>query len=504
MKEMVGVMILGKDTTKLFGKNTIQKPVVVIFLSLLIGIANVAFAQTEKPDDSNGTEETSAPEDRNLRMVVGDSRVLKTEKVVQRLGVGSGEVLQASRVSDQEILINATGAGETNLIVWFDDNVQIEYTIEVFDRSFADRTKQELEQLLAGIDGLKFKSVGASVLIEGKVFSEDEINKIATVVASYDNVINLVTPGEAYRKLLAKEIEKTIAINSVKVRYTKRGYIVEGIVVSEFEAQYAIGIAESFSEKVVNALYIDPNYQQSLPTADVVQLDLKIIEVTKDFLSDFSKDFTVGGSSDFNVSNTGPSTGTATLSIADENLRNLKDNGNGRVIVEQSVIVESTRSADIFVGDEVPIPVTQSGGDNATIEFKQVGIKMNITPSSFSDSTVNLVISAETSAITGEGLGGAPQISIARVSTAAKVKNEENLVFAGLIQHRQTNSFFGSGFNLDKEDEANRLLDDRREVVLMVKPRLLKTSKDSLKDIRRAVERSYKNYEIERIRRLNK
>lgn len=474
----------------------------LLFVSLSFN--GIAYAQSDDTDADVEDVEVSEDKKLSVKLIVGDSTVIKTDEVIERLGVGSASVAGASRISDQEILLNATGVGETNLIVWFDEDKRVEYKVEVFDRSFAQRIKQDLELLLAGIDGITIKTAGVSVLLEGEVFSDEEINKVNAVVENFDNVINLVTEGEVYKKLLAKEIESTIAIEGVNVRYTKRGYIVEGVVVSDFEVQYAIGIAKSFSENVIDALYIDPNHLKNTPTADVVQLDLKIIEVTRDAISDFSSDFTAAATSDFSISNQSPTSGTATLNLSDNNLRSLKENGKGRILVEQSVIVESTKPADIFVGDEVPIPVSQSGGDNFTIEFKEVGVKMRITPFSFANSTVNLNVNAESTAITGEGLGGAPQISKVQVNTSAKVKSNENLVFAGLIQHRETNSFFGGGFKLDKTNKPNRILNDRREIVIMIKPILLKSTNDSLKGIKKSVERAYKNYEIDRIQRLKK
>ena len=480
-------------------KNKINKLYVQVFAYSLFFMSAFAYAQTEAVED----KASDVSKEKRVSMVVGDSKVINTDFVIQRIGVGSANVMEASRISDKEILLNATGVGETNLLVWSDKDVQIEYKIEVFERSFAERTKQELQQLLVGIDGLTMKAAGTSVVLEGEVYSEEELRKINIVTERFDNVVNLVTAGEVYRKLLAQEMQKTIGIDGIKVRYTKRGYIVEGVVLSDFEVKYAIGIAKSFSKKIIDALYVNPEHQMKKATSDVVQLDLKIVEVSKDFLSDFSSDVNIGASSEFEVSNQDPTSAVATLSISDDNLRTLKENGDGRVLVEQSVIVESTKSASIFVGDELPIPVAQSGSDSFSIEFKEVGIKMQVTPSTFADSTVNLIINAESSLVTGESLGGAPQISVVRVGTSAKVKDQQNLVFAGLIQQRETSSYFGSGGGLDGKKKPNRLLNDRREIVLMVRPKVLSTTKNSLRTMRRAVERSYKDYEIEKIQRSN-
>ncbi len=470
-----------------------------ILVSALFLVSAVTHAQTEAAED----KAVDTAQEKLISMVVGDSKVIKTDFVIKRIGVGSADVMEASRVSDNEILLNATGVGETNLLVWSDKDVQIEYKLAVFERSFAERTKQEIEQLLVGIDGLTLKAAGTSVVLEGEVYSEEELKKINIIAKRFDNVVNLVTAGEVYRKLLAQEMQKTIGIDGIKVRYTKRGYIVEGVVLSDFEVKYAIGIAKSFSKNVIDALYVNPQHQTQKATSDVVQLDLKIIEVSKDLLSDFSSDVNIGASSEIGVSNLDPTSAVATLSLSDDNLRSLKENGDGRVLVEQSVIVESTKSANIFVGDELPIPVAQSGSDSFSIEFKEVGIKMEITPSTFLDSTVNMIINAESSLVTGESLGGAPQISVVRVSTSAKVKDKQNLVFAGLIQHRETSSYFGSGGSLSGEKQPNRLLDDRREIVLMVRPTVLSTTNNALRQMRRSVERSYKDYEIEKIQRSN-
>ena len=441
-------------------------------------------------------ENSSTIETKSLQVLAGESAVVTQDFAITRVSVGSPDVLTASQTSSSEILVNGVGPGNTNLILWGEGEQRVEYSVTVLDQRGLSEIAAELTRLFSEIDGITIKTVGAKNIIEGTVYSSEELNRINKVLESYPGVINLAETGEIYNKLLADEIKKTIGIDGVNVRYTKSGYILDGIVISEFEAQYAHQIAKSFTDNVINALYINPNLQAEQSTGQVVQLDLKIIEVSKDKFSDKINDFTVGFDG-VGTAADDESDLSGTVTIADPNLRKLTEDSNGRVLIEQSVVVESRKTANLFVGDEVPIPI-QQGNAGITIEYRDVGFGIDVTPLAYSDNTVDLDVSITSSNVTGQAINGGPELSTVRIKSTARVASELNVVFAGLISQRDLRDFVGNAGDHNEDKNPNRFADDRREVLVMIKPRILKSLNSTMPQMKRAVERSFKDYEIRR------
>jgi len=469
-----------------------RKSYQLLCLSIMFFSAGQAVAQ-----ESDGDQ---VPTD-NLETVIGESKVLTLDFTVSRVSVGSASVLSATQIADNQLLINGVSAGTTNLILWSGDEQRAIYQVNVTSRRDLSKIAEELTSLFEGIEGIRVKSVGGRNVIEGTVYSNDEVNTINQVLESYAGVINLTKTGEVYNKLLATEIKTTIGIDGIDVRYTKSGYILDGVVISEFEAQYAYQIAKSFSDKVINALYIDPNFQAEQPTKQVVQLDLKIVEVSIDKFTDKINDFTAGFEGVGVVTDSDGSDVSGTLTITDPNLRKLQEDSKGRVLIEQSVIVASSKTANLFVGDEIPVPVQQGGNGGISIEFKDVGIDLDITPKVYRDKTIDLEVSITSSNLTGQAVNGAPELSTARINTSTRVPSDLNVVFAGLISQRDARDFVGNAGNPDKDKRPNRFADDRREVLVMIKPKILKTLSDSMPELKQSVERSYKDYELRAIDR---
>jgi len=465
-----------------------------VFYSSLVALLVVSIA-TLSAQQTSGANGESGASVKSIQVLVGESVVVTEDFPISRVSIGSSEVLSATQTTSNEILVNGIAAGKTNLIIWGDAEQRIDYEVLVLEQRGLSEIAEELSRLFQGVDGISIKTIGARNVIEGTVYSSDELSRINKVLESYPGVINLAQTGEIYNKLLAEEIKKTIGIDGVNVRYTKSGYILDGIVISEFEAQYAHQIAKSFADNVINALYINPNSQTEPSTEQIVQLDLKIIEVSKDRFTDKINDFTVGLDSTALASDS-ESDLSGQLTITDPNLRKLTEDSNGRVLVEQSVVVESRKTANLFVGDEVPIPVQQGGNGGLSVEYRDVGITINVTPLTYKDKTVDLEIEVSSSNITGQAINGGPELSTARITTSARIANELNVMFAGLISQRDARDFVGNAGNPEKSRKPNRFNDDRREVLVMIKPRILTSLKATMPDMKRAIERSYKDYDI--------
>jgi len=107
---------------------------------------------------------------------------------------------------------------------------------------------QEIERGI-GIEGVKVRVVGDSIVLEGVVNSPDDAaraEKIAVLLAP--KVVNLLQ----VRPMTAEEVQSLIAIPTVKVRSTPEAIIVEGEVSSAEELQRLNEILAQVRGKVIN------------------------------------------------------------------------------------------------------------------------------------------------------------------------------------------------------------------------------------------------------------
>lgn len=120
----------------------------------------------------------------------------------------------------------------------------------------------------------------------------------------------------------------------------------------------------------------------------------------------------------------------------------------GNVIARPMVLAKNGQKANIYMGDSVPImeQTATTSSTNITVTYKDVGTKLEVTPSILQNGEVNLVINTEISNITKwitTGNFSSPQISTRRAETVAHVKSGESMVIGGLMTISELDSLSG-------------------------------------------------------------
>ena len=113
-------------------------------------------------------------------------------------------------------------------------------------------------------------------------------------------------------------------------------------------------------------------------------------------------------------------------------IRALKQVSNTKILSNPKILVTNNQEAKIHVGDTVPyiISTTSGTGDNAItsedVQFVDVGLKLNVTPTINEDGFVTMVLNPEISTVVGsissQG-GGIPQVNKTSVETTVMVKD---------------------------------------------------------------------------------
>jgi type II secretion system protein D len=188
-----------------------------------------------------------------------------------------------------------------------------------------------------------------------------------------------------------------------------------------------------------------------------VMIQVLLAEVTIDSENTWGADLKVGpfGGDEYRVGTLGAGSGVQTalgvpnlsVSSADFGLliRALEAQGKLEVLSEPKVMVNNNIQASIQVGDDIAIPTniefTPQGSTRSSVQRRDVGIILNVTPSINGDGFVRLEINPEISTLSTRTTQiseefAAPVITKRTLSTNVTVRDGQSVVIGGLIQNQ--------------------------------------------------------------------
>ncbi len=170
----------------------------------------------------------------------------------------------------------------------------------------------------------------------------------------------------------------------------------------------------------------------------------------------------------------------------------VKEETNAEILARPQLRISDGEDADLTIGEQVPVPVTsfnssQTVGGNivplTSFQYRDIGIKIQITPRIHHNNEVSLVASIEVSSITGfaPATGGVsqPLIGTRRIESTIRLKNGETNFLAGLL--RTDNSVSSNGVpGLSEIPVLGRLFSkkrkqkDRTDLVLTITPHIVR------------------------------
>ena len=111
----------------------------------------------------------------------------------------------------------------------------------------------------------------------------------------------------------------------------------------------------------------------------------------------------------------------------------LATNGDAVTLAEPVLTAASGGSAKFLAGGEVPYP-TRDGNGNTIVDFKEYGIKLEISPQIDSAGNVRTLIDTEISQLDpAVSIQGAPGLLTRRAQTQVNVRSGETIVISGLL-----------------------------------------------------------------------
>ncbi|WP_425929037.1 type II and III secretion system protein family protein [Pseudomonas sp. NyZ201] len=116
----------------------------------------------------------------------------------------------------------------------------------------------------------------------------------------------------------------------------------------------------------------------------------------------------------------------------------LENTGFAYTLARPSLTVLSGMTASFLAGGEIPIPVPSSGSDSLSIEYKEFGIRLALSPTVVSRDRISLKVAPEVSeldfsnAVQIAGIT-VPALKVRRTDTSISLADGESFVISGLI-----------------------------------------------------------------------
>jgi pilus assembly protein CpaC len=120
----------------------------------------------------------------------------------------------------------------------------------------------------------------------------------------------------------------------------------------------------------------------------------------------------------------------------------LEEKGFSRMLAEPNLVALSGNQASFLAGQDVPIPTVDEDGQT-DVEFKEIGVSLNFTPTVLDDDLINLELSVEVSSIdtTTPGIpisatqgNVIPLFNVRRATTAIELRDGQSFAIAGLLE----------------------------------------------------------------------
>ncbi len=216
----------------------------------------------------------------------------------------------------------------------------------------------------------------------------------------------------------------------------------------------------------LTSLSLSPSQDPLLPSQ--VQTDIRFVEVSRSKLKEASTRLLGNGSNFFFGSPNllSPSEGVFKLPVSADSfnigfgggrvkamINALERSGFAYTLARPSLVAMSGQSASFLAGGEVPVPVPSAGSDSISIEYKEFGIRLTLTPTVIDRNRISLKVAPEVSeldysnAVQIQGIQ-VPALTVRRTDTSVSLADGESFVISGLIStnSRSTiNKFPGLG-----------------------------------------------------------
>jgi pilus assembly protein CpaC len=414
-------------------------------------VINAAYTPIQSTSDDGQIAE--------IEMFVGESRVFPAPGVA-RIAVGNGSLMTAAALDGKEVILFANGPGTSSLFIWNADGRYQRVKINIVPGD-TTRHAREIAAFLSTIPNTKASVVGANIIVEGDQLADADILKLEELAKRYPQIVNF-TNRVGWERMVSMDVKvvefPVTLLREIGLKWSGTGGAAVGGVWAPGrrgnDGPFQIGLRTSGES---NAPPISsPNGPLVLPSG------LNVLSVLN-----------MGLNAQLNL---------------------LAQEGKAALLAEPQLSARSGSKASFVAGGEIPYAVTTR--DGTVIQFKDYGVKLDVTPTVDPRGAVRAKIRAEVSSIDRSVVTiGGPALLTRRTETEFNVQNGETIVLAGLLQRE-------SGTDVDKLPllgdlpvlgalfRSKRYQNKETELVVFVTPTVMTSQSPGQRDrIERTTER---------------
>jgi pilus assembly protein CpaC len=340
--------------------------------------------------------------DGKLSLSVNKTAVITTRTAIKRVVIGQPDVIRDNEIGPNTLLITALKPGSTQLIIWDDtDRSQAVDVIIGFDLE----ALQNQYKTMFPESEIKVATLNGAIALTGHVPSLQVADQVQSMAAPYGKVLNFLEVSGGQQVCLA-----------VKFAEVSRS------ATSQLGVNF--GGSDGISFFGNNVGQVSPLGTQALGSAGEVALAVTSPTAA---VTAFGKGV---------IGNTAFAYFVAAL----------RENSLLRVLAEPNLVAMSGQEANFLAGGEYPIPVTQGGGSGSggspaiTIEYKEFGVRLKMTPVVLGDGKIRMRIAPEVSDLdftNGVTLNGfrVPALTTRRLETVIELHEGQTFALAGLLNN---------------------------------------------------------------------
>jgi len=215
-----------------------------------------------------------------------------------------------------------------------------------------------------------------------------------------------------------------------------------------------------------------------------VKVDVQIVEVSRENVKDIgiawgTQNISTGikieanvGWQDLKLSIINPESVLATIKA-------LESQNKAKILAQPSMTTISGKATRIMIGDRVPL-VSYDAQGNRSINYIDVGIILEVTPTINPDGTITANIKPQVSTISGYAgkEGDVPIISTREAQTIVNLKNGETLALGGLLRQEEIESMskvplLGDIPILGELFKARKTQNVQKELIILITPKTI-------------------------------
>jgi pilus assembly protein CpaC len=345
-----------------------------------------------------------------VSLTAGRSTVLATDFDIVRVAVTDPAIADANVVDRREVLIDGKAAGTVSLILW-GAGVRRQYDV-VVDPGVS--TLQQRLQALFPTEDIQVSANGDAVILSGRVSSNDvalRVAEIARATSAKSQIVNLLQlPGGAG----SQQVLLQVRFAEVSRRALRE------LGVSLFTSPTGI---ESTIGRVTTQQFPAPGFEGLEWTKGSNNFGSPVLSAEGQFtFGDFLNVFLLSQKYDLGAL-----------------IRALRTRGLFQSLAEPNLIAYNGQEASFLAGGEIPVPQVSGASGNASVDFKEYGIRLNFRPTVAGD-TIRLRVRPEVSTLdfpNGILLSGfrIPALATRRAETEVELRDGQSFAIAGLLSN---------------------------------------------------------------------